>query len=48
MNSHAIASKTMQGLSEKYGVTPQALLFRFLMGLGVVPLTGMVSDDHML
>eukprot|EP00746_Dinoflagellata_sp_MGD_P005496 gnl/MRDRNA2_/MRDRNA2_110637_c0_seq1.p1 gnl/MRDRNA2_/MRDRNA2_110637_c0~~gnl/MRDRNA2_/MRDRNA2_110637_c0_seq1.p1 ORF type:complete len:541 (+),score=96.09 gnl/MRDRNA2_/MRDRNA2_110637_c0_seq1:96-1625(+) len=46
-NKRIIVSKTMQELAGKYGVAPHALFFRFVMGLGVAPLTGTSKREHM-
>merc|ERR1711879_218930 len=43
----AISSRTVCKLSTKYNVTPEVLFFRFVMGLGIVPLTGTSSYEHM-
>eukprot|EP00746_Dinoflagellata_sp_MGD_P007406 gnl/MRDRNA2_/MRDRNA2_114641_c0_seq1.p1 gnl/MRDRNA2_/MRDRNA2_114641_c0~~gnl/MRDRNA2_/MRDRNA2_114641_c0_seq1.p1 ORF type:complete len:574 (-),score=89.35 gnl/MRDRNA2_/MRDRNA2_114641_c0_seq1:8-1729(-) len=43
-------SKTMRGLSKKYSsydATPYSLYFRYMMGLGIVPLTATFSQEHM-
>lgn len=37
----------MQDFSQKYGVTPSMVFFRFLMGMGIVPLTATFSDEKM-
>merc|ERR1712216_574812 len=39
-STEAIESKETEDLAEKYQTTLPALLFRFLMGLGIVPVTG--------
>jgi len=43
----AVVSAEMQELAAKYCVTPQVLFFRYVMGLGIVPLTGTCSEEHM-
>lgn len=43
----AVVSPIMRQLADKYNVTPQVLFFRYVMALGVVPLTGTCNDDHM-
>merc|ERR1712014_190298 len=43
-----ISSEMMQRLADKYDVTPQILLFRFAMGLDVVPLIFSVNETQMV
>merc|ERR1712107_556539 len=43
----ALVGTKIQPLVEKYGVTPYTLLFRFLMALGMVPLTAADNEDLM-
>eukprot|EP00406_Dinophysis_acuminata_P001568 CAMPEP_0179212514 /NCGR_PEP_ID=MMETSP0797-20121207/1151_1 /TAXON_ID=47934 /ORGANISM="Dinophysis acuminata, Strain DAEP01" /LENGTH=165 /DNA_ID=CAMNT_0020918141 /DNA_START=32 /DNA_END=529 /DNA_ORIENTATION=- len=43
-----VISEPMRALANKYGVTPQVLFFRFVMGLGIIPLTGTSTDEHMV
>eukprot|EP00747_Dinoflagellata_sp_TGD_P006526 gnl/TRDRNA2_/TRDRNA2_116188_c2_seq4.p1 gnl/TRDRNA2_/TRDRNA2_116188_c2~~gnl/TRDRNA2_/TRDRNA2_116188_c2_seq4.p1 ORF type:complete len:447 (+),score=66.89 gnl/TRDRNA2_/TRDRNA2_116188_c2_seq4:103-1443(+) len=42
-----IASKTMQDLAEKYGVTPVVVFLRFAMGIDIMPVVFTQSDDQM-
>merc|ERR1712187_1081053 len=42
--SQPVISKTMIGLAKKYGVGPRTLLFRFMLGEGVVPLLSPYVD----
>jgi diketogulonate reductase-like aldo/keto reductase len=46
-NKATVMSEMVQGMAAKYGVTPQVLFYRFVMGLGIVPLTGTKNDMHM-
>lgn len=47
LDSDTSLFETMQGFATKYSVTPSALFFRFLMGVGIVPLTATFSDERM-
>ena len=46
-NPHLLTDETMRLLSLKYGRTPAQVLFRYLMQVGVTPLTGTRSESHM-
>jgi diketogulonate reductase-like aldo/keto reductase len=46
-NKRILDHALTKGLAKKYGVAPEALFFRFEMGLGLVPVTGTSSDEHM-
>merc|ERR550537_1343562 len=43
----ALRTEAMQQLATKYQVTKEVLFFRFVMGIGICPLTGTTSSDHM-
>lgn len=38
----------MKQLSQKYSRTPEAVFFMFVQALGIVPLTGSSSAEHMM
>ncbi|OQV21452.1 putative Prostaglandin F synthase [Hypsibius exemplaris] len=46
-NPHLLRSHVMKELAEKRGCTAEQLMFRFVMDLGVAPLTGTTSELHM-
>jgi diketogulonate reductase-like aldo/keto reductase len=46
-NPHLLADDTMRLLSMKYQRSPAQVLFRYLTQIGVTPLTGTTSDQHM-
>lgn len=46
-NPHLLAHEHVQRLANGHGVTPEQVLFRALTELGVVPLTGTTSEQHM-
>lgn len=46
-NPHLLADAHLVRLAGKYRVAPAQVLFRFLTQIGVVPLTGTTSADHM-
>ena len=46
-NPHILAHGSLQGLSAKYGYTPEQIFFRYLTQAGIVPLTGTTSETHM-
>ena len=46
-NPHILTSKTMQDLTAQYHKTAAQLFFRYLHQLGIVPLTGTESPQHM-
>ena len=43
----AIRTEAFQELAATYAVPPEVLFFRFVMGLGICPLTGTTSAEHM-
>jgi diketogulonate reductase-like aldo/keto reductase len=47
-NPHVLAHPVLQGLAQRYGCTPSQVFFRYLTQVGVVPLTGTTSAQHML
>lgn len=46
-NPHLLESKAVRQASQKYRKTPAQVLFRFLTQIGIVPLTGTTSLQHM-
>jgi diketogulonate reductase-like aldo/keto reductase len=46
-NPHLLTDETMRLLSLKYQRTPAQILFRYLTQVGVTPLTGTKSEQHM-
>jgi diketogulonate reductase-like aldo/keto reductase len=46
-NPKTLAHATIKSLSAKYGRTPAQILFRYLTQIGIVPLTGTRSEEHM-
>jgi diketogulonate reductase-like aldo/keto reductase len=46
-NPHLLTDETMRLLSLKYQCTPAQILFRYLTQVGVTPLTGTTSEQHM-
>ncbi len=46
-NPHILTSKTMQDLTAQYHKTAAQLFFRYLHQLGIVPLTGTKSPQHL-
>lgn len=46
-NGHLLASATIHDLAEQYHRTPAQIFFRFLNQVGIVPLTGTTSVQHM-
>ncbi len=46
-NPHILAHSTVAALAAKYQRTPEQVLFRFLTHIGIVPLTGTRSPQHM-
>jgi diketogulonate reductase-like aldo/keto reductase len=46
-NREALAEARLQQLAQRYGVTPAQLFFRALTQIGIVPLTGTTSDEHL-
>jgi len=47
-NPHLLKSKAVQAPARRLGATCPQVLFRFVSGLGVVPLTGTTDEEHML
>lgn len=46
-NPHILASKTVHALAKQYNKTPEQIFFNFLRQLGIVPLSGTCSEQHM-
>lgn len=46
-NPHILASETVRTLARKYDKTAVQIFFRFLSRIGIVPLTGTCSEQHM-
>jgi diketogulonate reductase-like aldo/keto reductase len=46
-NPHLLASKELLAMSTAYARTPAQILFRYLHQVGVTPLTGTTSEQHM-
>jgi diketogulonate reductase-like aldo/keto reductase len=46
-NPHVLAHEHTAWLAAKYHVTPAQVLFRYLTGIGIVPLSGTTSPVHM-
>jgi diketogulonate reductase-like aldo/keto reductase len=46
-NGHVLAHDTITKLASIYECTPAQILFRYLTQIGVVPLTGTRSEQHM-
>jgi diketogulonate reductase-like aldo/keto reductase len=46
-NPHLLTHKTMTALAGEHGRTTAQILFRYLVAMGVVPLTGTKSEAHM-
>jgi diketogulonate reductase-like aldo/keto reductase len=46
-NPHLLAHKTVTALAGKHNRTTAQILFRYLVSVGVVPLTGTKSEAHM-
>lgn len=46
-NPHLLNSKTVQTLAAKYHKTAPQIFFRYLSQIGIVPLTGTCSEQHM-
>ena len=46
-NREALATKGVKEMARKKGLTPQTLMYAFLMTLGYAPLSGTTSLDHM-
>jgi len=46
-NPNLLANATVHGLARQHGRTPPQILFRYLTQLGIVPLTGTRSAQHM-
>ena len=46
-NPHLLVSDTIQAIARKYQKTEEQVLFRYLTQLGIVPLTGTTSLQHM-
>jgi diketogulonate reductase-like aldo/keto reductase len=46
-NTHLLTHKTMTALASKHNRTTAQIMFRYLVAIGVVPLTGTKSEAHM-
>jgi diketogulonate reductase-like aldo/keto reductase len=46
-NPQVLADAKVQGLATKYGRSPAQVFFRYLTQIGIVPLTGTTSEQHM-
>jgi diketogulonate reductase-like aldo/keto reductase len=46
-NPHLLRSRVVQDLARKHQRSAEQILFRFLTQIGIVPLTGTTSDQHM-
>jgi diketogulonate reductase-like aldo/keto reductase len=46
-NPHLLTHKTVTALASKHNRTAAQILFRYLVAIGVVPLTGTKSEAHM-
>jgi diketogulonate reductase-like aldo/keto reductase len=46
-NPHLLAHEIITTLASKHSRTTAQILFRYLVGIGVVPLTGTKSEAHM-
>eukprot|EP01038_Epipyxis_sp_PR26KG_P009641 gene9641-12980_t len=47
-NPHILKSSELRSLSLKYGFTQEQIFFRFIQSIGIVPLSGTTSNQHML
>lgn len=46
-NPHILAAEPVRKLASRHGWTPAQLLFRYLSQIGITPLTGTSSEEHM-
>lgn len=46
-NPHILTSNTVQTIAQKYNRTAPQIFFRYLSQIGIVPLTGTCSEQHM-
>jgi len=46
-NPHLLQHNALQTIAKQRNATPEQILFRFVMDIGIVPLTGTTSDQHM-
>ncbi len=46
-NGAALAHSTIRKLAVRYGKTPEQIVFRFALDVGMLPLTGTTSREHM-
>ncbi|THB77138.1 MAG: aldo/keto reductase [Desulfobulbaceae bacterium] len=46
-NPHILSSNTVQTIAKKYNKTAPQVFFRYLSQIGIVPLTGTCSEQHM-
>ena len=47
-NPHILSSNSIQTIAEKYLKTEAQVFFRFLSQIGIVPLTGTCTEQHMM
>ena len=47
-NPHILSSPIVRGLAQQYGKTEPQIFFRYLTYIGIVPLTGTCSEQHMI
>jgi diketogulonate reductase-like aldo/keto reductase len=46
-NRAVLAHRDLGRIANRYGVTPAQVIFRFALDIGMVPITGTTSADHM-
>jgi diketogulonate reductase-like aldo/keto reductase len=46
-NGEVLASRLVRGVAQRLGATPAQVIFRFAMQIGMLPLTGTTSRQHM-
>ncbi|GAU96241.1 hypothetical protein RvY_07712 [Ramazzottius varieornatus] len=46
-NPHILKSQVVRDMAAKYNKTTEQIFFRFVMDLGIVPLTGTTNEQHM-
>jgi diketogulonate reductase-like aldo/keto reductase len=46
-NPHILSSQTLRALAESYNKTVAQVFFRYLTQIGIAPLTGTCSEQHM-
>eukprot|EP00747_Dinoflagellata_sp_TGD_P211023 gnl/TRDRNA2_/TRDRNA2_84230_c0_seq2.p1 gnl/TRDRNA2_/TRDRNA2_84230_c0~~gnl/TRDRNA2_/TRDRNA2_84230_c0_seq2.p1 ORF type:complete len:703 (-),score=121.92 gnl/TRDRNA2_/TRDRNA2_84230_c0_seq2:57-2165(-) len=47
ISRHPMVTSSLQSLADKYGVTSSVLFLRYMMGNGLVPVSGASSDEHL-